>query len=205
MVETLPAGSSATGIIASSGRAPSSQAWAQRSPARFGYGVRFLPVGTEDPRRRRADADGDLHAERRMTEATTSRRSHEHHDSRACRSSCWSARPARASPPSRASTSSRPRCSRRTSAAGWCRDDENDQAATKDAFEVLHFIAAKRLARGLLTVVDATNVQPEARKPLVALAREYHVLPGRHRARPAGAASATSGTARGPTATSART
>jgi protein phosphatase len=38
-------------------------------------------------------------------------------------------------------------------------------------------VAARRLARGKLTVVDATNVQPEARKPLVALAREYHVLP----------------------------
>ena len=56
-------------------------------------------------------------------------------------------------------------------------DDENSQAATRDAFEVLHFIASKRLAAGKLTVVDATNVQPEARKPLVALAREYHVLP----------------------------
>lgn len=56
-------------------------------------------------------------------------------------------------------------------------DDENNQAATKDAFEILHFIAAKRLAAGKLTVIDATNVQPEARKPLVALAREYHVLP----------------------------
>ncbi len=60
---------------------------------------------------------------------------------------------------------------------GLVSDDENNQAATKDAFEVLHFIAAKRLAAGKLTVVDATNVQPEARKPLVALAREYHVLP----------------------------
>src|ERR1044071_3938459 len=56
-------------------------------------------------------------------------------------------------------------------------DDENNQAATKDAFEVLHFIAAKRLAAGKLTVVDATNVQPEARKPLVQLVRDYHVLP----------------------------
>src|ERR671929_1412115 len=56
-------------------------------------------------------------------------------------------------------------------------DDENDQAATKDAFEVLHFVAAKRLAAGRLTVVDATNVQPEARKPLLQLARSYHVLP----------------------------
>src|ERR1051326_1939229 len=56
-------------------------------------------------------------------------------------------------------------------------DDENSQAATKDAFQVLHYIAAKRLAAGKLTVVDATNVQPEARKPLVELARRYHVLP----------------------------
>ena len=37
--------------------------------------------------------------------------------------------------------------------------------------------ARRRLARGKLTVIDATNVQPDARKPLVALAREYHVLP----------------------------
>ena len=56
-------------------------------------------------------------------------------------------------------------------------DDENDQAATADAFEVLHFVAAKRLAAGRLTVVDATNVQREARKPLVALARQFHCLP----------------------------
>jgi predicted kinase len=60
---------------------------------------------------------------------------------------------------------------------GLVSDDENNQAATSDAFAVLHFIAARRLARGMLTVVDATNVQEEARKPLVALAREYHVLP----------------------------
>jgi polynucleotide kinase-phosphatase len=60
---------------------------------------------------------------------------------------------------------------------GLVSDDENDQAATKDAFEVLHFIAAKRLAAGKLTVIDATNVQTEARKPLVALARQFHVLP----------------------------
>lgn len=63
----------------------------------------------------------------------------------------------------------------------YCRylvsDDENNQAATKEAFEVLHFVAAKRLASGRLTVVDATNVQTEARKPLVALARQYHALP----------------------------
>jgi protein phosphatase len=56
-------------------------------------------------------------------------------------------------------------------------DEENNQAVTNNAFEVLHFIAAKRLALGRLTVIDATNVQPEARKPLVALARQYHCLP----------------------------
>ena len=60
---------------------------------------------------------------------------------------------------------------------GLVSDDENSQAATKDAFELLHFIARKRLAAGKLTVVDATNVQPEARKPLVGIAREFHCLP----------------------------
>src|SRR3954464_8992662 len=60
---------------------------------------------------------------------------------------------------------------------GLVADDENAQAATRDAFDALHFVAAKRLAGGRLTVVDATNVQPEARKPLVELARRYHVLP----------------------------
>jgi len=52
---------------------------------------------------------------------------------------------------------------------GLVSDNENDQAATNDAFEVLHYIASKRLAAGRLTVVDATNVQPEARKSLVKL------------------------------------
>ena len=60
---------------------------------------------------------------------------------------------------------------------GLVSDDENDQAATDDAFDVLYYVAAKRLARGLLTVVDATNVQPDARKPLIQLAREHHVIP----------------------------
>ena len=59
---------------------------------------------------------------------------------------------------------------------GLVSDDETDQTATSDAFEVLRFIAAKRLAAGKLTVIDATNVQGDARKPLLALAREYHYL-----------------------------
>lgn len=60
---------------------------------------------------------------------------------------------------------------------GLVSDDENSQAATSDAFDVLYYVARKRLAAGRLTVIDATNVQPEARKPIVALAREYHCLP----------------------------
>jgi polynucleotide kinase-phosphatase len=60
---------------------------------------------------------------------------------------------------------------------GRVSDDELDQSATLDAFEVLHLIAAKRLARGRLTVIDATNVQPRARQPLVALARRFYVEP----------------------------
>jgi len=60
---------------------------------------------------------------------------------------------------------------------GLVSDDENDQSATVEAFEVLHFIAAKRLQAGRLTVVDATNVKPESRKPLIALARQYHCIP----------------------------
>ncbi|MFJ3705840.1 MULTISPECIES: polynucleotide kinase-phosphatase [unclassified Streptomyces] len=60
---------------------------------------------------------------------------------------------------------------------GLVADDENDQGASRDAFDVLHYIAGKRLAAGRLTVVDATNVQPESRKQLVQLARQYDVLP----------------------------
>lgn len=56
-------------------------------------------------------------------------------------------------------------------------NDENTPDISDDAFELLHFIIAKRLKRGLLTVVDATNVNAQYRKQLVALAREYHILP----------------------------
>ncbi|TVQ29922.1 MAG: polynucleotide kinase-phosphatase [Phycisphaeraceae bacterium] len=60
---------------------------------------------------------------------------------------------------------------------GLVSDDENNQAATDDAFDLLHFIAAKRLKNGLLTVVDATNVHSEDRRKYVQLAREHHCLP----------------------------
>ncbi len=59
---------------------------------------------------------------------------------------------------------------------GLVSDDENSQAASGDAFELLHFIVDKRLKTGLLTVVDATNVQKEDRKSLLDLARANHCL-----------------------------
>lgn len=60
---------------------------------------------------------------------------------------------------------------------GLISDDETDQTITSEAFETLHYVAAKRLANYKLTVVDATNVQESARKPLVALAKQQHVFP----------------------------
>jgi protein phosphatase len=59
---------------------------------------------------------------------------------------------------------------------GLVADDENDQSATAEAFELLHYIVGMRLKAGRLTVVDATSVQPAARRSLVALAREHDVL-----------------------------
>lgn len=56
-------------------------------------------------------------------------------------------------------------------------DDENDQAATSDAFDLLRHLVGIRLRRGQLTVIDATNVQESSRKGLIELAREYHCLP----------------------------
>ncbi|HTZ29292.1 MAG TPA: polynucleotide kinase-phosphatase [Streptosporangiaceae bacterium] len=59
---------------------------------------------------------------------------------------------------------------------GLVADDPNDQSATADAFDVLNHIAGKRLAAGRLTVIDATSVQPAARRSLIELARQHHVL-----------------------------
>ncbi|HVV18790.1 MAG TPA: polynucleotide kinase-phosphatase [Pseudonocardiaceae bacterium] len=60
---------------------------------------------------------------------------------------------------------------------GLVADDENDQSATKDAFDVLYYIAGKRLGAGRMTVVDATNTQRDARAALVATAKSHDVLP----------------------------
>jgi protein phosphatase len=60
---------------------------------------------------------------------------------------------------------------------GLVSDDETNQDATQDAFDVLHYIAGKRLNRGQLTVIDATNTQPFDRQHLLRLAKEHHCLP----------------------------
>jgi protein phosphatase len=68
-----------------------------------------------------------------------------------------------------------------TVSSDFCRglvsNDPNDQSATSEAFDVLRYIVGKRLRAGKLTVIDATNVQPAARRELVALARDHDVLP----------------------------
>jgi len=60
---------------------------------------------------------------------------------------------------------------------GLITDDENDQTVSREAFDLLHTIAKKRLARGHLTVIDATNVEAEGRRELVEIAKHYHALP----------------------------
>ena len=53
-------------------------------------------------------------------------------------------------------------------------DDENNQYVTAQAFETLYYVANKRLELGLMTVIDATNVQKEARASVVSLAKEQN-------------------------------
>ena len=60
---------------------------------------------------------------------------------------------------------------------GFVADDENDQAASGDAFDALFHVAGIRLRRRRLTVVDATHTQQDARQRLLALARQHHALP----------------------------
>jgi predicted kinase len=57
----------------------------------------------------------------------------------------------------------------------WLTDDEDDQSATADAFELVHALVDKRLRRNRLTAVDATNLQVDARRPLLALAHRHQV------------------------------
>jgi polynucleotide kinase-phosphatase len=60
---------------------------------------------------------------------------------------------------------------------GIVSDDENNQAASADAFALARYMAGLRLKNGLLTVVDATNVQETSRRDWIKLAKEYHCIP----------------------------
>ncbi len=51
-------------------------------------------------------------------------------------------------------------------------DDEDNQAASADAFALLYQAARMRLRRRRLTVIDATSVRRRARRPLIKLAGE---------------------------------
>jgi protein phosphatase len=57
---------------------------------------------------------------------------------------------------------------------GLVSDDENNQLVSAAAFDALYYIANKRLDIGRLTVIDATNVQQEARAGILRLAREQN-------------------------------
>ncbi len=58
---------------------------------------------------------------------------------------------------------------------GMVSDDENDQSASGEAFDLLYYAANKRLNNMKLTVIDATNIQQTARKQVIDLAREQNV------------------------------
>jgi protein phosphatase len=60
---------------------------------------------------------------------------------------------------------------------GVLTNDPGTLDANTLTFEVLEYLAAKRLERGLLTVIDATSVRREDRAKWVKLARRFHVLP----------------------------
>lgn len=52
-------------------------------------------------------------------------------------------------------------------------NDPADQTVSDEAFQLVHFITRKRLALGKLTVIDATNIRKEDRKPLLDITKEY--------------------------------
>jgi protein phosphatase len=53
-------------------------------------------------------------------------------------------------------------------------DNENNQFVSSQAFDALYYVADKRLGLGKLTVIDATNVQREARAKILELAKEQN-------------------------------
>ena len=147
------------------------RAWAGRVAGNHGYQVRFLPVGPEHPEAGPPTQLAVFEPGRRQTGAMTELNIPE-----------LSLVVLVGVTGSGKSTFARAHFKpTEVISSDFCRglvaDDENDQSATPAAFELLHYIAGQRLAGGRLTVVDATNVQPEARRELVLLAREHDVLP----------------------------
>jgi protein phosphatase len=57
---------------------------------------------------------------------------------------------------------------------GVVSNDESDQTATRDAFQILYQILEKRLDRGLLTVVDATHARAQDRQFLLDFAKRNY-------------------------------
>jgi len=65
--------------------------------------------------------------------------------------------------------------------------DEGSQAQSGDSFKLLHKAVSRRLKQGMLTVVDAANIDSDSRVALVRLAKKYYYtsivivldLPGR--------------------------
>ena len=53
-------------------------------------------------------------------------------------------------------------------------DDENNQFVSAQAFDTLYYVANKRLELGNLTVIDATNVQKEARASILSMAKQQN-------------------------------
>ena len=52
-------------------------------------------------------------------------------------------------------------------------DDPSNQSVSRDAFDLMYFIIAKRLMLGGLTVADATNLRREHRGELIRIAKDY--------------------------------
>jgi protein phosphatase len=55
-------------------------------------------------------------------------------------------------------------------------DDENNQQANRDTFDLFHYIIFKRMLQNRFTIADSTALQPEARHRLLSLAarHSYH-------------------------------
>lgn len=58
---------------------------------------------------------------------------------------------------------------------GIVSDDEDDQSASADAFDLLYYAANKRLNKMRTTVIDATNLHAPDRKKVLDIAREQNV------------------------------